>query len=293
MAAFAVEITEREGGLGDGRFSARILVRDCSTEEVLPFRVEAWPDPASLIRLRACRDATVDHPDGSADGYAAETAPGASPPLEMTVDNLSPEIRSRIVRRLLAKILAREEARFDEIFESSRALIARYSGQEMILPPLFRALASHVIERRFAEHATELSRVPPATLTGPHVLKVMAETLAIARETGIAPMGAPIARVIERAVTSNLGDPTAVRAEDARRSIDLILSAEKAGINIRRTRLEEMVYALLSHHRDALAAKLAGRKVPQRGIDPDVLIHLAEQSNVSLCSFERTPARTP
>jgi hypothetical protein len=53
-----------------------------------------------------------------------------------------------------------------------------------------------------------------------------------------------------------------------------------------------MVYALLIHHREALAAKLAGRRVPPRGIDPDVLIHLAEQSNVSLHSFERAPART-
>jgi hypothetical protein len=291
--AFGIDVISQTGSFAEDRFEVRLQVLDRSTEESFPFRVEATRDPEALMRLRVFRDGEIDRT--AETGSMRTHGEGEAEPrplLELTADELPPGIRARIVRILLGEILAREERRFDEIFESSRSLITRYHGRDMILPGVFQALASHVIDRRCGERAAELSQIPPGELDGTMIIAALEDTLDVAAGVGIQPDSGPVARVIEAALAANLANVQEVRTQNIRRSLDLILAAEKTGTKIRRTRLEEMVYALASHYRDALAARLAGQTVPQREIDPDVLIHLAEQSNVSLHSFEGTPART-
>jgi hypothetical protein len=97
--------------------------------------------------------------------------------------------------------------------------------------------------------------------------------------------------VIERACDSNL-DPNVqgVGSGEIDRTIGLLDGAEAAGISIRRTNLEERVYALLTYHRDGVAARLAGRPTAEAGIDYDLLVKLAELSNMSLRMWKLAPA---
>jgi len=248
---------------------ARIVVEDRATEESYAFEAEVRSDPELLMRLAVATDSDASERRRK----------------ECSVDDLSPEIRSRIARSMLADRLAQEQARFDEIFESSKALIARNHGDETIFPPIFRALAEDVINRRCERAADVLAKKDPRELTGADVSAATEAIITEASTVGIRPHMTPIGRVLERCLEANLRNVKGVGSKEARRSVELLRAAEKAGVEISRTRLEEMVYSLLSYHREILAVRLRGESLPANGIDPDALIQLAEQSNISLRTF--------
>jgi len=272
--AVTVEIDRREGSLEAGRLGARVRVRDVSIDDSWEFDATVSSDSAEILSVEVRR--TGNDPDRVA--------------MRRSVDDFTPEARARVLRSLLNDMLLRQQERFDEIFESSRALIERYHGQEMILPEVFHALARDVIDRRYVAIAERLASVPPRELRGDRVRAELAEVEDLAKKSGVRGDAGPVARAIERALAANLLDPEQAATDDLSRSLDLLFAADATGLEIERTRLEEMVYALLSHHRTTVAARLAGTAAPSDRIDPDVLIRLAEHSNLSLRSFKGTRA---
>jgi len=272
--AFAIEVESVEGNLRDGGMRGRIHVRDRATEETRGFDVEARNDPDELVILRV-----------------RDTATGAEE--QRKVDDLPYEAKLRIVQALLADKRARDEARFDEIFESSRGLMERYRAMGLVLPPIFQALASDAVARRLATAADRLAEIAPRSLAGEDVIAGTAEIRKLASAIGVQMDAGPVARVIERAIDRNL-DPNVqgVGTGEIARTIGMLESAEAAGISILRTNLEERVYALLSNHRSWVAARLAGRPVADTGIDVDLLVKLAELSNLSLRMWNMAPAHS-
>jgi hypothetical protein len=228
-----------------------------------------------------------ENADEDAERGAKEAKKEDGQILERSIDELPPEMCARISRALFADTLADEERRIDEIFERARPMLERDHDGERILPPVFRALAADVLERRCRLIAHKLADIPPRSLTGPEVLEATRETFSLADRIGVAPTREGIAHVIENALEADLGDPSAATEQDALRSIGLLQAAEAAGVEIARTRLEENVYALLSNHRSTLAAGSAEVPEPRGGLSSDTLAQLAQLSNLSLRSFER------
>jgi hypothetical protein len=220
------------------------------------------------------------------DGAAA----GLGAPVRATAHDLPDEIQGMIIRELLADLLAREAEGFDAIFESSRSLVESCHGRDRsLLPPIFHALAVDVMNRRIKSGAEQLGQIPLEQLSGEHLNAAIGEPMKQAWAAGVEPDTRDVAVLVESALAVQLGDTSAVTGSGIERSFSLIRASDSNGIKIRRTQLEEMVYALLNHHRDALAERLSGRTVSVQasGIDPEMLIQLAEQSNLSLRSFER------
>jgi hypothetical protein len=270
-SGFDLELKGLEGDLERGAVRGRLTVIDRTCEETLHYVMEARRDPKRLMVMTAQEEGA-----NKGDRY-----------IQGSIDDLPPETRARIARALFADLLTREERRIDEIFEESRSILERYHDDERILPPVFKALAVDVLERRCSLIACRLADVAPRTLTGAQVLEATEETFSQAVRVGVEPVAEEIALVIERALDTNLRDPAGTSEEDASRSIGLLRAAEEAGIKIDRTQLEEKVYALLSSHWGTVAAGSAD--VPERkgGLSPDTLVQLAKLSNLSLRSFER------
>ena len=126
-------------------------------------------------------------------------------------------------------------------------------------------------------------------MTGRDVTAAASELLALAEGIGVTLATDPIAGVIETALDANLNNPANATSEDVRRSIDLLSAAESIGIRVHRTTLEDRAYALLSHYREPVAARLAGRTPPPSRVEAEILIQLAEQANLSLRAWDRAP----
>lgn len=262
--AFEIDIETISGSLRDGGLTGRVGVRDRSTTEAFSFDMEVKSDPDLLMLIRV---------QDSVSGIEEKRR----------VDDLPAEARLRIVRALLADAIAQDEARFDSIFESAFGLMKRYRSMGLSLPPIFEALATDAITRRWESAAGRLAAIGPRDLTGKTVIEETAPIHTLASSIGIRAASDAVARVIERACESNLDhNVQEVGSKEIGRTIDLLDGAESASISIHRTNLEEKVYALLSYHRDGVAARLAGRPVADAGIDLDLLVKLAERSNLSL-----------
>jgi alpha-amylase/alpha-mannosidase (GH57 family) len=272
--AFAIHVESSTGNLRGGGIQARIRVTDRATEEIHSYDVEARPDPGDLMRIQV-RNETA----------GIEEVRG--------IDDLPYEVKLRVVRALLADTLAQDESRFDEIFETSRGLLERYRSLGLEPPPILRALANDAVNRRVAAAARLLEEIPSRDLTGRDLIAITAEIRQLAAAIGVGLVTEPIGRVIVRAIDVNLDHNVQdVGTEAINRTIDLLKAAETAGISIRRTNLEERVYALLSYHRDAVQARLSNRPAPEGGLDVDLLIRLAELSNLSLRMWDRAPAHS-
>lgn len=150
------------------------------------------------------------------------------------------------------------------------------------LPPIFRALAGDVLRRRADAVAEGLRAGRGGDLLPDRIREGYQELRELAEGIGVAPPHEPIARLIEEELDATLGDARLVTDAGAARCLTLLRTAEGIGVPIQRTLIEERVYALISAHRDAVASRLAGREVVTGGLDPEILIRLAEQSNLSL-----------
>lgn len=261
--AYAVDLLSSEGRLANGGIDGSLRVRDRATTEETEFHFAARRDPESLLRLSV-------------------RAEGSSEVCEGRLDDLPLDPRQRIVRALLHDLTEQEESRFDAIFDSSRPLMERFRKMGLDLPPIFRVLAGDVLRRRADRVAAGLGADGRDRLDPGRIVEGYRELKDLAEAIGIPPPHEPIARLIEEELDATLGDVGLVTDADAARCLDLLGTAEGIGVPIRRTRLEERVYALISEHRDAVAARLAGRADTVSGLDPEILIRLAEHSNLSL-----------
>ncbi|MFB3907520.1 MAG: DUF3536 domain-containing protein [Candidatus Eisenbacteria bacterium] len=275
--AFRVEVLESGGSYFDGGIGASLRIQDRRTDETRTFRILAGRDPDRLMVVR------VEEP----------AANEGEPPKvwERSIDGLAEEMRARVIATLLGDLMSQEEARFDEIFETSRPLLERYHGSGLNPPPIFQALASDVVNRRFERAAAQMALTDPRTLEGTDVSEALKDLRALAESIGVTPALDSLARVIERAIDADLAAVSEVRDDDVSRVVGLLLAAERNGIAIRRTKLEERAYALMRHHQAILGAHLAGLPEPRAGIDPQLLIRLAECTNLSLRTFEMTGGR--
>jgi hypothetical protein len=166
----------------------------------------------------------------------------------------------------------------------------RYHALGLALPPIYLALAGDVLRRRCEQAADALARVPMAEMSGDRVRSCAAGLQSLADAIGISPDMDPIVKIIDRTLEDRLRNPREFSSEAARQALDLVATCGAIGIPIRRTTLEENVYALLAHNEEAIVARLAGRSTSGSPVDPDALIALAEQSNLSLRPWKRTPA---
>ena len=268
--AFDVKLGEIAGRWSDGGVSGVVAIEDRRTTEGWSFRFAARPDTDALLLISVRAD-------------------GEGELIERRVDDLPPELRLRLIRSLLAERHEQEESRFDAVFETDRGLMERYHRLGLELPPIFAALAQDVVRRRCSRIAADLGEIPPAHLTGRDVTAAASELLALAEGIGVTLATDPIAGVIETALDANLNNPANATSEDVRRSIDLLSAAESIGIRVHRTTLEDRAYALLSHYREPVAARLAGRTPPPSRVEAEILIQLAEQANLSLRAWDRAP----
>lgn len=269
------------GNLRESGIRATITVVDRGTCESARFAVKAERDDKTLLRLEASR---ID-PEVTSRPPGVEIA---------TALDLPDEIQAMVIRELLKDILAREAERFDAIFESSRFLLESYGRRDpSLLPPIFHALASDVVNRRIRQAAETLSRVTPASLGGTTLRDALGDLMSQAGAVGVEPDSRSVAALVELALSVQLAQPPSVTSSGIEQCLSLIRICDSDGIKIQRTHLEEMVYALLNHHRYELAQRLSGQTVSVQtsGIDLGLLIQLAEQSNLSLRSFERAPVQ--
>ncbi len=269
----AFEITPRScaSDAEDGEVRGEILVRDRRTEETATFAFEARHDPSTLLTL-VVRDL--------AEG--AETI--------RRVDDLPGDTRLKVVQALLSDQRERAHERLEDIFDAALPLMERYHALGLALPPIYLALAGDVLRRRCEQAADALARVPMAEMSGDRVRSCAAGLQSLAAAIGISPDMDPIVKIIDRTLEDSLRNTREFSSEAARQALDLVATCGAIGIPIRRTTLEENVYALLAHNEEAIVARLAGRSTSGSPVDPDALIALAEQSNLSLRPWKRTPA---
>lgn len=149
-----------------------------------------------------------------------------------------------------------------------------------------------MIRRCCEQTADVLARVPAAGMSGEAIRSLAAGLQSLAEPIGISLDLDPIAKIIDRTLDECLRNANDVTNEAALRALDLVTACGAIGVPIRRTTLEENVYALLAHHDGAIAAKLAGRTTPNCAVDIDTLIALAEQSNLSLARWKRASAQS-
>ena len=269
----AFEITPRDcvGDVFSDEIRGEILVRDRRTEETAAFAFGARRDPDAMMTI-----VVRDLADGS------ETT--------RRVDDLPEEIRLKVVRALLADHHAKAQENLEGIFDAARPLMERYHALGLALPPIYLALAGDAIRKRCEQAADALARVPDEEMSGERIRSCAAGLQALADAIGISPDLTPIAKVLDRILDDSLRTAQEVSSTTARRALDLVTTCGAIGIPIRRTTLEENVYALLAHHAQSIVARLAGQAAPGCAVDPDALIALAEQSNLSLRPWKRTPA---
>lgn len=268
----------RPEGAGKGALhgevcSGTIDIRDRRTEEIASFSFEVQRDPVTLLTMRV-REI----------GTSQETT--------RHLDDLPEEIRLEVVRTLLGDHHRRTQENLEGIFGEARPLMERYHALGLALPPIYLALAGDVIRRRCEQTADALARAAAAEMSGDRIRAIVAELKTLADPIGVSLDLDPVARIIDRTLDECLRNDREPSSDAVRRALDLVTTCGAIGVPIRRTTLEENVYALLGRHEDAIEARLNGRETPANGVDPDVWIALAEQSNLSLAPWKKAPANS-
>jgi hypothetical protein len=261
----------QDGTREDGFWSGTLVVRDRRTEEIASFVFRVERDPEALLTMLV-RDV------------------GTSEEITRHVDDLPEEIRLKVVQTLLADHQVRAQESLERIFGEARPLMERYHALGLALPPIYLALAGDVIRRRCEQAADALADATAAEMSGDRIRSIVAELSALADPIGISLDLDPVARIIDRTLDDCLRKEREPSSDAIRRALELVTTCGAIGVPIRRTTLEENVYALLGRHEDAIVHRLNGRTMPASGVDPDVLIALAEQSNLSLAPWKKTPA---
>jgi alpha-amylase/alpha-mannosidase (GH57 family) len=253
---------QRNEGEAEISYHGRIALTDRATEEREVFAVHVFQAGVAGIRCYVL-PAGPEGEDAAAGAPAAEEEVLALPDtVRFGLADLVTEHRERIILTAYESILGRQDRALAEFFGESRELMLTFRGAGVRVPPIFKAVASHVLGRRLEAlgerlkasfmRALQYPRHEGETETG-ELLSEISDVLGFARESevelGLRPLEQAFGIVLSRLLEDLLREPdpgvAAQFLEVIRRSYDLHFPLD-------RRPLEDVAFLVLRKHRDFL-----------------------------------------